>query len=89
MAIKTAELAGPRPDEIRDLPPAPRITTVTRVAAAAVAGPRPDGEDRLRLIAEAAYFRAEQRDFAPGQELEDWLAAEIEVDALFGKDYLD
>lgn len=42
------------------------------------------GEDRRRLIAEAAYFRAEQRGFAPGRELEDWLAAEIEVDALFG-----
>ena len=41
------------------------------------------GEDRQRLIAEAAYLRAEQRGFAPGQELEDWLAAEIEIDALF------
>ena len=40
------------------------------------------GEDRLRLIAEAAYYRAEQRGFAPGRELEDWLAAEIEIDTL-------
>ena len=30
-------------------------------------------------IAEAAYFRAERRGFAPGHELEDWLAAEIEI----------
>ncbi|MCC7259244.1 MAG: DUF2934 domain-containing protein [Gammaproteobacteria bacterium] len=44
------------------------------------------GEDRLQLIAEAAYFRAERRGFAPGQELEDWLAAEIEIDALFCDD---
>ena len=44
------------------------------------------GEDRLRLIAEAAYFRAELRGFVPGQELEDWLAAEIEIDALLGDD---
>jgi hypothetical protein len=44
------------------------------------------GEDRRRLIAEAAYYRAERRGFAPGQELEDWLAAEIEVDALLGDD---
>jgi hypothetical protein len=28
------------------------------------------------LIAERAYFKAEQRGFAPGHELEDWLAAE-------------
>lgn len=44
------------------------------------------GEDRRRLIAEAAYFRAEQRGFVPGQELEDWLAAEIDVDALLGEE---
>ncbi len=30
-------------------------------------------------IAEAAYFRAERRGFAPGHELEDWLQAEIEI----------
>lgn len=40
------------------------------------------GEDRYRLIAEAAYYRAELRGFTPGSELDDWLAAEIEVDAL-------
>jgi hypothetical protein len=32
------------------------------------------------LIATAAYYRAEQRGFAPGYEQEDWLAAEREVD---------
>jgi DUF2934 family protein len=31
------------------------------------------------LIAESAYFKAEKRGFAPGYELEDWLAAEREV----------
>ena len=31
------------------------------------------------LIAEAAYRRAEKRGFAPGYEMEDWLAAETEV----------
>ena len=30
-------------------------------------------------IAEAAYYRAERRGFAPGQEVEDWLAAEKEI----------
>jgi hypothetical protein len=37
-----------------------------------------DGE-RYLLIAEAAYYRAERRGFAPGHELEDWLDAETEV----------
>jgi hypothetical protein len=35
-------------------------------------------DDRERRIARAAYLRAERRGFAPGGELEDWLAAENE-----------
>ena len=43
-------------------------------------------QDRSReaRIAEAAYFRAQRRGFAPGHELEDWQAAEAEVDGLAG-----
>ncbi len=37
---------------------------------------------RRAMIAEAAYFHAERRNFVPGAEVEDWLAAEAEVDAL-------
>lgn len=40
-----------------------------------------DPEQRTALIAQAAYFRAMNRGFAPGHELADWLAAEAEVDA--------
>jgi hypothetical protein len=36
-------------------------------------------EEKHQLIANAAYFRAEQRSFAPGYELDDWLRAEAEV----------
>lgn len=36
-------------------------------------------EERWRMVADAAYYRAERRDFAPGYEQEDWLAAEAEV----------
>lgn len=36
--------------------------------------------DELRkLISEAAYYRAKQRNFEPGHELEDWIQAEAEV----------
>ncbi|MGD0492701.1 MAG: DUF2934 domain-containing protein [Steroidobacteraceae bacterium] len=42
--------------------------------------PRKAPEDRQAMIAQAAYFRAQQRHFEPGHELEDWLAAESEVD---------
>lgn len=31
------------------------------------------------LVAEAAYFLAERRGFAPGCELDDWLAAEADI----------
>jgi hypothetical protein len=37
-------------------------------------------DSREARIAEAAYWRAERRGFAPGHELDDWLQAEKEVD---------
>jgi hypothetical protein len=37
-------------------------------------------EEELRArIAERAYYRAEQRGFAPGYETEDWIEAEKEI----------
>ena len=41
-------------------------------------GPR-SADERHRRIAEAAYFRAERRGFAPGHEHDDWLDAETSV----------
>jgi hypothetical protein len=38
-------------------------------------------DSREARIAEAAYWRAERRGFAPGGELDDWLEAEREVDS--------
>lgn len=36
-------------------------------------------DDRRRKVAEAAYYRAERRGFAPGAEDSDWLEAEQEI----------
>jgi hypothetical protein len=36
-------------------------------------------DDMRRQIEEAAYYRAKQRGFEPGHELEDWIEAESEV----------
>jgi len=36
--------------------------------------------DRHQMIQEAAYFRAEKRYFFGGNPVEDWLAAEAEID---------
>ena len=38
-----------------------------------------DLAQRHAMIAEAAYYCAERRGFAPGHELEDWLRAEAEI----------
>ena len=57
----------------------------TRAEAEAVANAAlaeaPTDERRYEMIAYAAYLRAEQRGFAPGGELDDWLAATADVDA--------
>lgn len=42
--------------------------------------PAKAARSREALIAESAYFRAQNRGFEPGHEVEDWLAAEAEID---------
>jgi hypothetical protein len=39
-------------------------------------------EERWKMIAVAAYHKAEKRGFAPGHELQDWAEAEKEIDKL-------
>lgn len=41
---------------------------------------REEAETRKRMIAEAAYYRAEKRGFRDGDALRDWLEAEAEID---------
>ena len=41
-------------------------------------------QERERFVAQAAYYRAEKRGFAPGYELQDWVEAEAEVLRLSG-----
>lgn len=41
---------------------------------------RPDFNNRIdAMIAEAAYYKAEKRNFDDGYEMEDWLEAEKEI----------
>jgi hypothetical protein len=62
--------------------PAPAKRTPRKRAAAEPAYPKfVDPTQRAALIAQAAYFRAQNRGFVPGHEQADWLAAEAEVDA--------
>lgn len=54
----------------------------TAAAAEAASGISVSPEARRAMIEQAAYLRAQRRGFAAGNEVEDWLAAEAEVDAL-------
>ena len=66
--------------------PAPRKTPGKKAPAAKAPEPfsgnaRADlsADEVRKLISEAAYYRAKQRGFAPGHEMEDWIQAEAEV----------
>jgi len=65
-----------------EVTPARKRAPRKRAAATEVSRPSfVDPQQRAALIARAAYFRAMNRGFAPGHEVEDWVAAEAEVDA--------
>jgi hypothetical protein len=64
--------------------PAPVAATAAKAAPAKTATAAPKGKtldvsERQRLVAEAAYYRAEKRGFAPGNDLQDWVEAEHEI----------
>ena len=68
----------PAPKAAAARPPVPK-------SSAEKPSPQMSSEDLQRLIAEAAYYRAQRRGFEPGYELEDWVEAEAEVKRLIGR----
>lgn len=60
---------------------APKTTRTTRMPASFGGNARVDvsAEELRKLVSEAAYYRAKQRGFKPGHEIEDWIQAEAEV----------
>ncbi len=63
------DAAKPRPSRKTAIPPA----QANKPADADLNLP---DQDRQAMVAQAAFFIAEARGFAPGQEFDDWLAAE-------------
>lgn len=61
---------------VRDSTPAKTLRGIRRHSI--------ESERRQAMIAEAAYYFSEHRGFDPGHELDDWLAAENQIDAAFG-----
>jgi Protein of unknown function (DUF2934) len=59
--------------------PSARKAPVAKALPAGVGSPV-SREERWRMVAEAAYYRAARRNFAGGDEVADWLDAEREVD---------
>jgi hypothetical protein len=59
------------------------VAPAHRAKPSSSAHPKPfsiDAAQREAMIRNAAYLRAQRRGFGPGQEVEDWLVAEAEVD---------
>lgn len=44
-------------------------------------------EQRWKMIAEAAYYRAERRGFVGGDPAQDWVDAEMEIDQMLGRSH--
>jgi hypothetical protein len=70
------------PARTRLFTPPQMLAAMAAFTPAAVSAPTPQisGDERRRMIADAAYRRAERAGFA-GDPLADWLTAEREIDA--------
>jgi hypothetical protein len=80
VATKPAKRSGQA--RVKSSPAAEESTAQPVALLTSTLDVRPFDEDaRRQLIAEAAYYHAARRGFEPGGEVEDWLAAEAEVDA--------
>jgi len=80
MAVRKGKTAPP------DRPKARKVEPFTGNARATSHARAEMSADELnKLIAEAAYFRAQERGFAPGYELQDWIEAEAEVMGRIGR----
>jgi len=65
-------------------PKSGRMARQARESGELNVAPASDAVPREQLIAVAAYFRAELRGFAPGNEMSDWLDAEADVEHMLG-----
>ena len=84
--------AAKRPASVQASPAPPKLGAKSGVSKGTSTAKKPEsasivtpGVDRMRMVAEAAYYRAERRGFVGGWEQQDWLEAEAEIDRLMGK----
>lgn len=86
MPIQTGKPPSPKASPATAAQPA-RLSAANlpRKAHTISARPPVGRAQRELMICEAAYYIAERRGFEGGHELEDWLAAERQVDAVLAR----
>ena len=96
VASKTTTKAAAKPAAKPVAVPKTKVAVPAKVAVApakAKVSAKPKGEKNPSVSAQqrghyveiAAYFIAERRGFAPGNQMDDWLAAEREVERLIAE----
>lgn len=69
-----------KPAVAQSKPAAPQAKPLIQKSSFSGNGRADLSADEVRkLVSEAAYYRAKQRGFTPGHEVEDWVQAEAEV----------
>lgn len=96
-AKKTAPPAAAAPVAPAAKPAVKKTTTQNKTTAGAARAAHRDNpgglkrlatvtpEQRQHMIQEAAFYKAEKRQFAPGHEQQDWADAEREIDELIDR----
>jgi len=81
-----APKSAPKPIEGKPLAKSePKNEAPAKPAAAKPTAAKPSPAERMKMIAEAAYYLAQKRGFSGGNEMTDWVAAEKQVDGLIAK----
>jgi hypothetical protein len=81
----TAKSNGKKPPPIVERKTIIKAKKSVTSKADAARGKAVTPEERWRMVAEAAYLRAEKRGFSGGNPTEDWLAAEAEIEKFLSK----
>jgi hypothetical protein len=76
---KTPRKATPKPDAKAAATPRKTTTEERSIVMDTILRNEQPSDEVRKQIEEAAYYRAKQRGFEPGHELEDWIEAESDV----------
>lgn len=78
-AVPKSSASATKPEGKPETKPKVAAAPGKRKAVTSPREPAPATADLTPMIATAAYFLAERRQFAPGHEMQDWLVAEQQI----------